>query len=282
MQLQYLGNISGGQDGAIYENFLFRLDARGNCLVHDLDSGDISVPIGAFSLDQRDWIIPHSNAVVFGTSRYAPEDPFPLLYTNVYNNHAKDPDPRKGTCCVYRIQREQEGFAASLVQLIRIGFTEDPKLWHSSEARADVRPYGNFVIDRDLDTLWAFTMRDADATTRYFAFSLPEVGSGSPGERGIPTVVLNESDIRAQFDCPYHHFIQGACAHRGRIYSVEGFTGSEKNPPALRVISCLEEKQLQYIPFARFGLEEEPEFIDFRGEICYYSDHLGNFYRVDL
>ena len=36
MKIWQIGTITGGQDGAIFGNELFRFNHRGNCTVHDL------------------------------------------------------------------------------------------------------------------------------------------------------------------------------------------------------------------------------------------------------
>lgn len=266
MKLTKIAQIAKGQDGAFWGRYLFRFDTKGNCRVYDSRTW---AQISAFALDQLDRWAPHSNAVCFGREYYAPEDEFPLLYTNVYNTYAKDEDPRKGVCCVYRLQRKELHFVTTLVQTIRIGFVED-ELWKSGE---DVRPYGNFVIDRQSGTYWAFTMRDTDRVTRYFAFALPTLSQGAD-------VTLTAADIQKKFDCPYHHYIQGACFHEGKIYSCEGFTDSEKNPPAIRIIDTVRGEQETMLDLVAMGYTVEPELIDVQENQVYYSDAEGALYRL--
>ena len=97
MKLKHIANIKTGQDGAVFKDLIFRLDARGNCSVYNLsesvfesDAPTDILPIGEFLLDRAEQIVPHSNSVVFGSEYYAEGDEFPLLYTNVYNNYAKE------------------------------------------------------------------------------------------------------------------------------------------------------------------------------------------------
>ena len=99
---------------------------------------------------------------------------------------------------------------------------------------------------------------------------------------GVNTVTLSVSDMTGYFDCEYHRFIQGACTHNGKIYSLEGFTNDVKNPPALRVICPENNRQEIYIPFSDFGLAVEPEFIDFKDDVCYYADLSGKLYTIDF
>ena len=283
MNLRHIANTGSGQDGAIFGRYLFRFNARGLCRVYDLAAltpsaaAPIDLPVLCeFTLDRSDEIVPHSNAVVFGSEYYAEGDEFPLLYSNIYNNYAKAEDKLCGVCCVYRLQRDGTQFTTTLVQLIEIGFANDAGgLWRSAGEVADVRPYGNFVIDAGTNTYWGFVMRDADRTTRYFAFDLPRLADGEPDPRfGVRRVTLTPADIRTFFDTPYHNYIQGACFRDGKIYSVEGF--HDRIHPALRIIDPAAGKQELFFDFFDAGYEHEAEFIDFYEGMCLYSDAKGH------
>lgn len=280
MQIKKLGKIISNQDGVIFNGLLFCFNSDASCRVYRLDEiSDNSVPVAQFILDKADLIKPHCNCVVFGNERYHKEDEFPLLYCNVYNNYARAQRKLIGVTCVYRLERKENTFTTTLVQLIEIGFTDDP-LWKSEHVE-DARPYGNFVIDTKNDLYYAFTMRDEEHTTRYFAFDLPKLSDGEYDDRfGVKHVVLQKEDIKDYFDTDYHKFIQGGCFHNGIIYSVEGFTNSKEVPPAIRLIDVKKKKQQAMYHFQDFGLTIEPELIDFDGEICYYSDDQGNLHEL--
>lgn len=282
MKITQIGNITDGQDGAVFGGLLFRFKTNGLCYVYDLKNLTIekkSPIVSIFTLDKADQIVPHSNSVVFGNEYYTEGDEFPLLYTNIYNNYAKSENKLTGVCCVYRIWREENEFKSQLVGLIEIGFTDDA-LWSSGN---DIRPFGNFVIDNEKRLYHAFTMRDKDNLTRYFSFKLPELKNGVIDKSfGVPKIVLTKNDIIDTFDTEYHHFIQGACCENGKIYSLEGFSGDKINPPALRIISPADKKQIDCIYFGNFGLTIEPELIDFENNICYYCDNHGNLYTIEF
>lgn len=287
MKIQQIAKIKGGQDGAIYGSELFRFDHKGNCAVYDLseltdgETRELS-PIAAFRLDRADLVAPHSNAVCFGCEFYEAGDDYPLLYSNVYNNCKNEEDPMIGVCFVYRIQRTEAGFQSTLVQLIEIVFFEDPILWKASPDRHGVRPYGNFVIDRETRSYYAFVMRNEALGTRYFRFDLPSVRDGIMDVRfGVPKCVLGKADIRDSFDCSYHRYIQGAILHAGKIYSTEGFHEDTVNRPAIRIID-LKQKQETHVDIMDMGFVNEPEFIDFYGDTCLYSDAYGNLYTVEV
>ena len=161
MHIEHIAKIKGGrQDGAISNGYLFSLDHMGICTVYKMD--DINTanmkelsPCDEFVLDKADITVPHSNSVMFGNEYYHNTDEFPLLYTNIYNNCAKEENKMKGTCFVYRLQRQNGKFKSSLVQIIETGFTEDESTWKSTGGIHDVRPYGNFAIDTKKSILYA-------------------------------------------------------------------------------------------------------------------------------
>ena len=287
MNIKKIGSMGfSAQDGALWGDFMFRFDHAGHCRVYDARALDtdaldgVNPPqIAAFSLHADDALIPHCNAVTFGAEYFADGDEFPLLYANVYNNYAKAEDRCEGMCCVYRLQRTGLSFCADLVQILKIGFAHERGLWLSEGDVKDVRPYGNFVVDRESGLLHVFVMRDGDRTTRYFTFRLPKCGDGEvSAQYGVRLAVLEKSDILSSFDAPYHLYIQGACCHNGLIYSSEGFNADI--PPSIRVIDPTAQRQIAHANLADLGYPTEAEWIDFRGERCYYSDGCGDLFAV--
>lgn len=275
MELVFRGTVAQGQDGAVWGDFLFRFDHKGDCYVYDLTGEDIP-EVGSFRLDRWETLCPHSNSVTFGSEYYASGDEFPLLYSNIYNNYAKAEDRLEGVCCVYRIFRDEAGFHSRMVQTIRVGFADDDALWGIGE---NIRPYGNFAVDREKGILYGFTMLDAQRITRYFAFPLPKSREGALWN-GIPQRLLTADDILFSFDCPYHQFVQGACVHKGLIWSLEGFTNNKEHPPAFRIIDPEARCQKDMVLCADLGTNVEPECIDFQGETCWYSDAHGGLYNL--
>ena len=272
-----VGAISTGQDGTIYGDYLFRFDSDGSCKVFSLTNWAL---LSSFVLDKSDLLTPHSNSACFGNRFFEEGDAFPLLYCNVYNTYSEDRDRREGTCCVYRLLHEGTGFISRLVQVIRIGFIEDLTLWKSLEMNQDVRPYGNFVVDSDSDRLYAFTMRDKEAVTRYFAFPLPNLCEGVYDEQLDANVVTLDADqILSQFDCEYARYLQGACCHGGKIYSLEGFA-DETDPPKMQVIDLEKQEQCAVAELFQMGLRDEPELVAFKEDTLYYANHAGEVYLL--
>lgn len=273
------------QDGAIFHGLLFRFNSAGRGFVADLnDGGKI---LGEFLLDGVPDLVAHSNAVMFGTERVNPDDEFPVLYTNLYNTYKLEDDRLEGTLLCYRVFRTETGFSSELLQVIRIGFVEDLSLWKSLPDRGDVRPYGNFVIDRENGALWAFVMRNGTDSTRFFRFALPKPTEGEVSERfGVPTVTLRAEDVQQTFDTPFMRFMQGATMKDGKIYSVEGFTPKpdipNKSPAGFRVIDTERGCEVLYQNLCELDLPTEPEMIDFDGDILFYGNHGAGLYTVEL
>ena len=287
MKIEKISKIKGGrQDGVICNGFLFSFNSQGVCTVYEMKAlecmkdGEAEI-FSEFVLDKNDLLTPHSNSVVFGNEYYDKKDEFPLLYTNIYNNYSNSDDRLKGVCLVYRLQRFGRDFVTTLVQMIEIGFVENDALWKSSGEKEDVRPYGNFVIDKENSMYYAFTMRDDSRSTRFFTFKLPKVNEGKVNTKyNVKRVTLKENDILDWFDCEYQHYMQGVCYYKGKIYSLEGFTDSFENPPAISVIDIELRKRVCFTEFKELGTNVEPEMIDFEEDICYYTDHNGNMYKL--
>lgn len=290
MVVTHIGHMDfGAQDGAVWGDYLFRFNDSGLCRVFDASvltdhAENTALPhIADFMLGDTDRIIPHCNAVTFGCDFYAEGDEFPLLYANVYNNYANAQDRRIGMCCVYRLTRQGTVFSAALVQLLKIGFAAERGLWLSAGDVADVRPFGNFVVDRDRRQIHSFVMRDGDRITRYFTHRLPAVTEGVFSEEyGVPVAVLSKEEILSSFDAPYHLYVQGACCEGGLIWSSEGFGFNADIPPVLRVIDPEKQQQIAYCNLADLGYSGEAEWIDFYRGRCYYSDGGGALFEVAL
>ncbi len=288
MKIKHMANMKSGQDGAIFGNLLFRFDAVGVCTVYDLSALDFNASepselseISSFVLDKAELIAPHSNSVAFGNEYFEEGDEFPLLYSNIYNNYAKSENKLCGVSCVYRIQRKENKFYSLLVQIIEIGFTESRMLWRSAGEISDVRPYGNIALDTENSKYYAFVMRDGERHTRYFRFNMPKPLDGDIDKAlGVRRVILSESDIEEYFDVPYHNYMQGAVCHKDKIYEAEGFGKGERS--AVRVIDLKEKCERLYFDFYEAGYAAEPEFIDFYGEKCIYSDARGNVFCLDF
>ena len=285
LELEYerLINIGACQDGAIWNETLFALNSKGTGTVYDLKS---LAQIGKFTLDGSDVLKPHANSVCFGNTYYEDGDKYPLLYVSVYNNYQSSSDRMEGTCCVYRITELDGSFTTQLVQVIRIGFTEDPTLWKSIADNGDVRPYGNFFVDTDNDKFYAYVMRDSDKTTRFFGFDIPELSDGVYNDTyGCNLVTLEKTDIKRQFDTVYINYMQGVTYTNGVVISAEGFEyGDSRGNPVLRIIDLSTEAVVATYYLENYNLKGEPEIvsIDFSTNKLYYASLDGELLVLEI
>lgn len=233
------GLTMAGQDSAIAsDGHIISFTNNGRYKVLDISGQELKA---LTDLDQKATIAPHSNCACFGTEKYDADDIYPLVYTNAYNNTSLP----KGALYAYRLK---DDLTTTLLQTIKIGFTEN-NIW--TGGGANVRPYGNFLIDTDNNKLYAFTMIDNLQVTRFFKFDLPELSDGS-------TVTLQESDIEDYFDVPYMYYIQGGCYYNGKIYASCGFTASDCK---LYVVDLVDKKLASTVPLGGFVGEPETVFV---------------------
>lgn len=70
--------------------------------------------------------------------------------------------------------------------------------------------------------------------------------------------------------------------HDGKIYSLEWFSVSSKNLPVLRAIDTKTKVSETHKLSEDYGLDFEPEMIDFDGDICYFCNHHGYVYKISF
>ena len=277
--------MNGCQDGAVYNKKVFLFNNSGNCNVYDVET---KTKIGSFTVDKVGVLNPHANSVCFGNEFYAEGDKYPLLYVNIYNNYWEGyADKKEGTCCVYRITEENGVFGCKLVQVIKIGFTDDYNLWNSAEDNGYpyYLPYGNFVVDTDGDKLWAFVLRNGEEQTRFLSFDLPEIGDGVYSETyGCNLVTLESTDIIKMFDTEHLIVIQGCCYYGGKILSVTGLGKGTVASPFIQVIDPEKGEIEKNICFEEIGITNEPEMIsvDPMDGTIYYASVDGILRRLEI
>ena len=285
MKLIKTANIVGGQDGAVFGDYLFRFSAKGEGVAYKVVKSHSSLffeKLCDFKLDKSEIITPHSNSVAFGTQYFDNEDSFPLLYTNLYNAYPKEPNSC-GVCCVYRLRIEDGKVLTDLVQILKVGFTDDNTAWRSGAENGDVRPYGNFAIDKDNGKIYAFTMRDSVKKNAYFSFLIPRFDTGKASDTiGVKVYTFEKEDIIDFFEENYTNYMQGAIINKGILYSLEGFTDSKTSVPAIRRIDLTQGVEIDYVNLLEMGYPIEPEFIDFYKDDCIYGDAEGNIYKIEF
>lgn len=260
------------QDGTIYKQHLLKFNGDGTCKVYSLLTNEL---VSTFTLDRSNVIKMHSNSVCLGPF-LSRTDMLPLFYSNVYNSYSSELDKKKGTVGVYKLFYNGNAYSSMLIQLIRIGFTDDRNLWMSAVG-SDRSPYGNFVVDPINNKIWFFVTRDANKTTRFFCFELPTPGAGEfDATSGVNVYTLTADDIIDMFDVPYSYYLQGACLHDGKIYSLEGM-GKDENPTVLRVIDIEHGIEDCVVDIQKKGFSYESELIDYwKDGMFIYGDYKGS------
>ena len=259
------------QDGTVYKQNLFKFHSDGFCQVYSLTTHSL---VSSFTLDRSNAVKMHSNAVCLGPF-LSRTDMFPLIYSNVYNSYSSELDKKKGTVGVYKLLFNGNSYSSMLIQLIRIGFADDRELW-MSPVGSDRSPYGNAVVDPIENKIWFFVTRDANQTTRFYCFNLPKPGTGEfDPVSGVNVYTLTADEIICMFDVPYSFYLQGACLHDGKIYSLEGM-GKAANPTGIRVIDLEHGIEDSFVDLQGCGLERESELIDYwKDGIFIYGDYKG-------
>lgn len=267
---QFVKKVYGGTDGDIYNNFLFMFTSKGQCKVFTADGFGLKC---VFDLDKCDVLPPHANSVFFGNEFYHPNDEFPLLYSNIYNNS----DEWLGTMNVYRIQRNGYDFTSTLVQVVKVDFTDDSNLWASG-----VRPYGNFAINKETNKLWAFVSDDLTNSTKFFEFDMPKSNLGDfNGTLGCNVYKLKYEDVTDMFNTIYFRFMQGCTIVDNKLISTEGFTNDTTNIPTIRVVDLKTHKIDSTNLVDTFGWNNEPEFITYYNNNLYYISTDSKIYILE-
>ena len=176
-----------------------------------------------------------------------------------------------------------QAYTSDLVQIIKIGFVNDP-MWTSSTGMAsDTRPYGNFAIDYKNGYLYAIALKYGDYVTRTIKFKLPDINEGTYNATYDANVLkLQLDDIIDYFDTPYAFSIQDVDFYNDYIFITEGFTDNVVEPARMRVIDVNNQSQVALFEIYQDFFPIEPEFICwYQGEL-YYADSRLNVMKIKL
>ena len=250
------------QDGCIYNDVLFLFSSNGLCTIFNISNKQM---ICSSQLPTYKGYCPHSNSVSFG-KKFCDTDTYPLLYSNIYNNYPNIADSF-GMCLVYRIIDETL-FEFKLMQVIKIGFTNDANLWYDNSDNAS--PYGNFLICGD--DLWVYVNIFGSSITRFFSFKTPAIIVSDD----IDFCILTKDNIQEMFDTDLFKYIQGGTSRGTNLVSLEGF-GTELSPSFLRIIS-LTTKTIQSIDLGFYLNTLEPEFVSFYNNLLIVGTYEGKFF----
>lgn len=164
----------------------------------------------------------------------------------------------------------------TLVQLLKIGFTDNADLWTIT----DGRPYGNFIADEENGFLYVYVTDYTTNSLKFHKFNLPSVTEGAyDSTYGCNVRTLEETEIVESWSIPYARYIQGGCYKDNRLWITHG-GGDETNGGAkILVIDLTTKTSIATIDLFAIGITDEPEFIDFYNGECYYAS-LTETYKI--
>lgn len=257
-----VGGGAAPQSAVIQYPYMFYFGSSGYCRVLNISSEPWSYGENTPNLVEigdSSTIMPHCNVAFWGNEKYDENDTFPIVFVNAYNAEGLP----KGTLYGYRIQMTENdnivSFSMTLVQTISIGFT-DNEIWADAN---DTRPYGNFVLDTDTNTLYAYVIRDTLNLTRFFAFNMPSLSDGN--------VTFALTDVIDQFDTEYFQLIQDNCYNGGNIYIAHG----KPNKGKIQRVNLSLKKRVSTIDLPLIGFSYEPEVCEiYNGKMLHGNGYL--------
>lgn len=262
--------LANMQDGDIYDGKLFVADANGTIYIKGAANG---TAVQTMALDKKDVIKPHGNTVCFSTRNGNLH-----LYTNIYNNYKNETDKHIGECCVYLLTESGGAWSNALVQIIKVGFTDNTDYWPVS---TEPLIWGNFVVDDVNNLLYVYVLNSALNKVQWYKFDLPAVTDGTTNSTyGCPVYTLDTNAILDSWVTPYTQYIQGGCVHDGLIWSTAGADG-KWGTARTDVIDPSKKAVVANFSFYTDDNAVEPELIAFDGSTCYYSD-IQTMFRLDF
>ena len=198
-------NLGGQQDADQFNSIIISVNKHGIIRLTDIETGERIVD----NLPIDSQIIPHANSVCFGNEKYEEKDDFPVVYVNAYNNR----ELPLGVCYVIRIMQNAGEYSATIVQTLKIGFTDDSQKWPSA---SQSRPFGNFVVDKEKSLIFAYVPDYKIGKLRFYAFELPSLSSGDE-------VLFSFDDVRLYFETELVNWPQGCIARNGKLFLLFGW-----------------------------------------------------------
>lgn len=264
---EYAGLDFKHQSAAVYGDFaLFVEKDRMKICLYDL-SQKTKIYTATVTPGGNDKIY-HCNQSSFGTEKYDPSDPFPLLYISQR--------PKSGNRCfveVFRIHpkynNDQTTFVSFKVELVQAIYfpqmTKDNSLGNV-----------NCVIDVNTGKMYTYSRNNSSADDNYLQCKISRFGIPDFRKQ---QVVLEDSDIEESFMIDtIAENMQGACIVDGFLYIGQGFPSVRYI--YLNVVDLQQRKLVKRYDLLGSGIEWEPEG-------CFYYDgsimlsHTGAICRIE-
>lgn len=253
------------QSAAAYGKYaLFVTGGRSKFCLYNLEN---KTTVCTYSRSAQNSNLYHCNQSTFGVERYAPNDPFPLLYISQRNNSS-------GRCFIegYRIRpqkaedsQEYESFSIELVQTIYLPAMS----YENSLGNA------NCAIDTSNNILYTYSRNNRSVEDNYGICKITQFKM-PPARQAV--VTYEDKDIINAFmlDCTAVN-MQGGCIQDGILYIGQGLPSS--GDLRLNVVDLEKQSLVRRFALKDFKVNWEPEgcfFYDGRLMLC----HTAAIYEV--
>ena len=265
---KYLGQISTSLNSLIkgYAQWNVKGTVITESIIKEIDPDISYIAVCTYDNELPDYMFTYKEGTCF-------------IYSNIYNNYASAQNRHIGECCVYQLSDEDGTWTNELKQVLRVGFINDPYYWTPA---SEIRPYGNFVVDKENQFLYVYVMYNSKSVTQWYKFYLPKSDEGEWSEEYECNILtLNTDDIIDSWTTELQNIIQGACVHDNLIYSTEGSNGTGTNAARMRVVDPSKKKVIAVFEFFADDDPVEPEFIDFFEGRCFYGS-AKQMYNIDF
>lgn len=256
------------QSAAVYDDYVFLVErCRMSICLYDLSRKDIVYkatfkPAGNIK-------VYHCNQSTFGTEKYDPSDPFPLLYVSQRS--------KSGNRCFVEVLRihpkyneDQTAITSFKVELVQ-------EIYFPQMTRDNSLGNVNCVIDVKKGKLYTYSRNNRMGDDNYLQckisqFLIPDIKQKQ--------VVLEDSDIEASFmiDTSAEN-MQGACIVDGFMYIAQGYPATKY--VYLNVVDLQQRRLVKRYDLLGSGVNWEPEG-------CFYYDggimlsHTGGICRIEV
>ncbi len=240
------------QSAAVYDDYVFFVErCRMSVCLYDLSRKAIVYtatfkPAGSIS-------IYHCNQSTFGTERYDPSDPFPLLYVS---QRAKS-----GKRCFVEVLRIHPKYNEDQTAIVSFKLELIQEIYFPTMTRDNSLGNVNCVIDARKGAMYTYSRNNRSADGNYLQckisrFEIPDIKQQQ--------VVLEDSDIESSFmiDISAEN-MQGACIVDDLLYIAQGYPSTKYI--YLNVVNLQQERLVKRYDLLGSGVDWEPEG-------CFYYD----------
>ena len=240
------------QSAAVYDDYVFFVErCRMSICLYDLSQKDIVYK--ATFKPAGNTKIYHCNQSTFGTEKYDPADPFPLLYVS---QRAKS-----GNRCFVEVLRIHPKYNEDQTVITSFAVELVQEIYFPQMTRDNSLGNVNCAIDVKNEKLYTYSRNNRSGDDNYLQckisqFLIPDIKQKQ--------VVLEDSDIEASFliDTSAEN-MQGACIVDDLLYIAQGYPATKY--VYLNVVNLEQRRLVKRYDLLGSGVDWEPEG-------CFYYD----------